>query len=417
MTHPILQTLGLSANESGTYLGHGEWSKPGIGSFTSHIPASGAVLGTVSSATDADYETIISRAQTAFLAWRQIPAPKRGEAIRLCGEALRKHKDALGSLVSLEMGKIKPEGDGEVQEMIDIADFAVGQARMLYGMTMHSERPEHRMYEQWHPLGLVGIISAFNFPVAVWAWNAFMAAICGNISIWKPSPKTPYCAIASQKICNEALKDAGFPEIFFMFNDGTNALAQKFVDDRRVALISFTGSTEIGRAVGQSVAARMGKSLLELGGNNCIIVSDQADLGIAVPGIVFGAIGTAGQRCTTTRRLIVQEKIADELCATLIKAYAQVEKRVGDPIEASTLLGPLVDEPSAQRFDAAVAAAKTQGGELLCGGGRIARAGSYVQPTIFRMPTQTAVVRHETFVPILYVMTYQTLDQDLHRAY
>ena len=298
MTHPILQKLGLNTNEAGSYLGHGEWSQPGVGSFASHIPATGAVLGEVSSATAAEYETIIARAQAAFLAWRQIPAPKRGEAIRLCGEALRKHKDALGSLVSLEMGKIKPEGDGEVQEMIDIADFAVGQARMLYGMTMHSERPEHRMYEQWHPLGLVGIISAFNFPVAVWAWNAFLAAICGNISIWKPSPKTPYCAIASQKICNEALKDAGFPEIFFMFNDGSNALAQQFVDDRRVALISFTGSTEIGRAVGQSVAARMGKSLLELGGNNCIIVSDQADLAIAVPGIVFGAVGTAGQRCT-----------------------------------------------------------------------------------------------------------------------
>jgi aldehyde dehydrogenase (NAD+) len=411
MTHSILQKLGLSTQEAGSYLGAGEWSKPGVGSFASHIPATGELLGEVSSATAAEYETIITRAQAAFLAWRQIPAPKRGEAIRLCGEALRKHKDALGSLVSLEMGKIKPEGDGEVQEMIDIADFAVGQARMLYGLTMHSERPGHRMYEQWHPLGLVGIISAFNFPVAVWAWNAFLAAICGNISIWKPSPKTPYCAIASQRICNEALKDAGFPEIFFMFNDGSNALAQKFVDDRRVALISFTGSSEIGKAVGQSVAARMGKSLLELGGNNCIIVSDQADLKLAVPAIVFGAVGTAGQRCTTTRRLIVHETMAEELCATLVKAYAQVEKRVGDPIEASTLLGPLVDEPSAKRFDTAVAAAKEQGGQLLCGGGRIARAGAYVQPTIFRMPAQTAIVRHETFVPILYVMTYKTLDE------
>jgi aldehyde dehydrogenase (NAD+) len=411
MTHAILQKLGLGAKESGTYLGKGEWAKADVGVFNSFIPATGEVLGQVSSATDADYETVIARAQAAFVEWRNIPAPRRGEAIRLCGEALRQHKDALGSLVSLEMGKIKPEGDGEVQEMIDIADFAVGQARMLYGLTMHSERPGHRMYEQWHPLGLVGIISAFNFPVAVWAWNAFLAAICGNISIWKPSPKTPFCAIATQKICNEALKNAGFPEIFFMFNDGANALAAKFVDDKRVALMSFTGSSEIGKKVGERVAARMGKSLLELGGNNCIIVSDQADLKLAVPAIVFGAVGTAGQRCTTTRRLIVQEKIVDELCATLVKAYAQVEQRVGDPIESSTLLGPLVDESSAQRFDQAVTAAKEQGGKLLCGGGRIARKGAYVQPTIFRMPAQSQIVKHETFVPILYVMSYKTLDE------
>jgi aldehyde dehydrogenase (NAD+) len=411
MAHKILAALGLSDNESGNYLGHGEWSTASAGTISSHIPATGALLGTVSSCTEQDYETIITRAQAAAAAWKLIPAPKRGEAIRLCGEALRKHKDALGSLVSLEMGKIKAEGDGEVQEMIDIADFALGQARMLYGLTMHSERPGHRMYEQWHPIGLVGIISAFNFPVAVWAWNAFLAAICGDISIWKPSPKTPFCAIASQRICNEALKDAGFPEIFFLFNDAKNQLAQKFVDDKRVALVSFTGSSQVGRDVGARVAGRMGRSLLELGGNNAIIVSDQADLKIAVPGIVFGAVGTAGQRCTTTRRLIVQEAIADELCATLVKAYAQLETRVGDPLDAGTLLGPLVDENAAQQFDTAVAAAKAQGGQLLCGGGRIARAGSYVQPTIFRMPAQSAVVQHETFVPILYVMSYQTLDQ------
>ncbi len=411
MAHPILSALGLSDQESGNYLGQGQWSTANAGEIISHIPATGAVLGTVTSCTDADYQTIISRAQAAALAWRQIPAPKRGEAIRLCGEALRKHKDALGSLVSLEMGKIKPEGDGEVQEMIDIADFAVGQSRMLYGFTMHSERPGHRMYEQWHPLGLVGIISAFNFPVAVWAWNAFLAAICGNVSIWKPSPKTPFCAIATQKICNAALKDAGFPEIFFLFNDARNLLAQKFVDDKRVALMSFTGSSQVGRDVGARVATRMGRSLLELGGNNAIIVSDQADLKLAVPAIVFGAVGTAGQRCTTTRRLIVQEKIVDELCQTLVKAYQQLETRVGDPLEASTLLGPLVDENAAQQFDTAVAQAKAQGGQLLCGGGRIQRAGSYVQPTIFRMGHQSEVVRHETFVPILYVMTYKTLDE------
>ena len=411
MSHPILSQLGLRAHEAGSYLGAGEWSATGVDEFASYIPASGELLGHVSSAGAHEYELIIQRAQAAFLQWRDMPAPKRGEAVRLCGEALRKHKDALGSLVSLEMGKIKAEGDGEVQEMIDIADFAVGQARMLYGLTMHSERPGHRMYEQWHPLGLIGIISAFNFPVAVWAWNAFLAAICGNISIWKPSPKTPYCAIASQQICNAALKDAGFPEIFFMFNDGTNALAQRFVDDKRVALISFTGSSAIGKHVGQCVAARMGKSLLELGGNNCIIVTDNADLKIAVPAIVFGAVGTAGQRCTTTRRVLVHETMADELCQTLVKAYAQVESRVGDPVDSSTLLGPLVDERSAQGFDHAVAEAKAQGGKLLCGGGRINRPGAYVQPTIFRMPAQTEIVRHETFVPILYVMTYKTLDE------
>ena len=411
MTHATLAVLGLSTKESGTYLGNGEWAPAHFGLFDSHIPANGAVLGQVSSATETEYETIVTRAQAAFKAWRLIPAPKRGEAIRLCGEALRKHKDALGSLVSLEMGKIKPEGDGEVQEMIDIAEFAVGQSRMLYGFTMHSERPSHRMYEQWHPLGLVGVISAFNFPVAVWAWNAFLAAICGNITIWKPSPKAPFCSVAVQKICNEALRNAGFPEIFFLFNDGTNALAQQFVDDKRISLMSFTGSTQIGRQVGERVAARMGRSLLELGGNNAIIVSDQADLKLAVPAIAFGAIGTAGQRCTSTRRIIVHKSIAAELCTLLVAAYGQIEKRVGDPLEKTTLLGPLVDESSAQRFDAAVADAKAQGGELLCGGGRIARAGAYVQPTIFRMPAQSEVVKHETFAPILYVMTYSTLDE------
>src|SRR5690606_28934971 len=244
----------------------------------------------------------IARAQAAFKIWRTTPAPQRGEAVRLCGEALRKHKDALGSLVALEMGKIKAEGDGEVQEMIDIADFAVGQSRMLYGYTMHSERPGHPMYDQYHPLGLVGIISAFNFPVAVWAWNSFLAAICGDICIWKPSPKTPLTALASMKICNEALKAGGFPDIFFLFNDAGTDIAQRFVDDHRIGLVSFTGSTAVGRTVGERVARRMGRSLLELGGNNAIILDESADLKLAIPAIVFGAVGTAGQRCTTTRR-------------------------------------------------------------------------------------------------------------------
>ena len=273
--------------------------------------------------------------------WRATPAPQRGVAVRLCADALRKHKDALGSLVALEMGKIKPEGDGEVQEMIDIADFALGQSRMLYGNTMHSERPGHRMYEQWHPLGVIGIISAFNFPVAVWAWNAFIAAVCGDISIWKPSPKTPLSAIASMKICNEALKDAGFPNLFFLINDAGVELAKKFVDDPRIPLISFTGSTAVGRHVGERVAKRMGRSLLELGGNNAIIVDQTADLKLAIPAIVFGAVGTCGQRCTSTRRLFVHESIYDNVVETLVGAYKQVEKKIGDPTQATTLMGPL----------------------------------------------------------------------------
>src|SRR5690606_25708777 len=253
------------------------------------------------------------------------PAPRRGEAIRLCADALRAHKDALGSLVALEMGKSKPEGDGEVQEMIDIGDFSVGLSRQLYGLTMHSARPGHRVYEQWHPIGLVGIISAFNFPVAVWAWNSFVAAVCGNISIWKPSPKVPLSAIASMRICNEALKKGGFPDLFYLFNDAGSDLAQAFVDDKRIALISFTGSTRVGRMVGERVARRMGRSLLELGGNNAIILDETADLKLAIPGIVFGAVGTAGQRCTTTRRLFVHESIYEDVLGKLVSAYKQVE--------------------------------------------------------------------------------------------
>ena len=277
----------------------------------------------------------------------------RGNAVRLIANALRENKDALGSLVSLEMGKIKAEGDGEVQEMIDIADFAVGQSRMLYGQTMHSERPEHRMYEQWHPLGLAGTISAFNFPVAVYAWNACLAAICGNVNVWKPSPKTPLCGVAVQKIINSALADEDLPPVFFLFNDGSNTLAQEFVDDKRVNLISFTGSCAVGKKVGERVTARMGKLLLELGGNNAIIVDEYANLDLAVPSIVFGSVGTAGQRCTTTRRVIVHRSRFDELKDALVKAYAQV--RIGDPLDPDTLMGPLIDESAIARVEAACA--------------------------------------------------------------
>ena len=384
MSAAILKALGLSGTESGTYLGKGEWSKAtGAGTIDVINPSTHEVIGRVHASSAAEYETIVKRAQESFAIWRKTPAPQRGEAIRLCGEALRKHKDALGSLVALEMGKIKPEGDGEVQEMIDIADFAVGQSRMLYGNTMHSERAGHRMYEQWHPLGLVGIISAFNLPVAVWAWNAFIAAVCGDISIWKPSPKTPLSAIASMKICNAALKEAGYPDLFFLFNDAGAELAKHFVDDHRVHLISFTGSTAVGRHVGERVAKRMGRSLLELGGNNAIIVDQSADLKLAIPASVFGAVGTAGQRCTTTRRLFVHETIYDNVVNTLVAAYKQVEKKIGDPTQATTLMGPLNSPDSVQRYTGAIDKAKAAGGKVLTGGAALTdRPGNFVLPTI-----------------------------------
>lgn len=288
MSADLLKALDLAASNSGTYLGEATWSQAtGAGVLQPLNPTTNEVIADVQATTPDDYELIVQRAQAAFKVWRTTPAPRRGEAVRLCGEALRAHKDALGSLVALEMGKSKPEGDGEVQEMIDIADFAVGQSRMLYGYTMHSERPGHRMYEQYQPLGLVGIISAFNFPVAVWAWNAFLAAICGDICIWKPSNKTPLTAIATMKICNAALKDAGFPDIFFLINDAGTSLSEKLVEDGRVPLISFTGSTQIGRVVAEKVAHRLGRCLLELGGNNAIILDETADLKLAIPGIVF----------------------------------------------------------------------------------------------------------------------------------
>jgi aldehyde dehydrogenase (NAD+) len=413
MSAPILKALGLGPTNSGTYLGNGEWSKTtDAGLVQSVNPSTNEVIADVHASSASDYETLIARAQAAFKIWRTTPAPRRGEAVRLCGEALRKHKDALGSLVALEMGKIKPEGDGEVQEMIDIADFAVGQSRMLYGYTMHSERPGHRMYEQWHPVGLVGVISAFNFPVAVWAWNSFLAAICGDITIWKPSPKTPLSAIASMKVCNEALKAAGFPDIFFLFNDAGTELAQTFVDDRRIPLISFTGSTKVGRAVGERVAQRMGRSLLELGGNNAIIVDQSADLKLAIPAIVFGAVGTAGQRCTTTRRLFVHEAIHDDVVATLVKAYQQVETKIGDPTQTTTLMGPLNSKAAVDQYLGAVAKAKASGGTIATGGAALSdRPGNFVLPTIVTgLKNSDEVVQTETFAPILYVMSFKSLD-------
>ena len=413
MSVDLLKALGLGPTNSGTYLGRDEWSSTtGAGELQSVSPTTDEIIATVEATSDADYERIVARAQAAFKVWRTTPAPRRGEAVRLCGDALRRHKDELGSLVALEMGKSKPEGDGEVQEMIDIADFAVGQSRMLYGYTMHSERPGHRMYEQYQPLGLVGIISAFNFPVAVWAWNAFLAAICGDICIWKPSNKTPLTAIASMKICNEALKAGGFPDIFFLINDAGTDLAEKFVDDKRIPLISFTGSTAVGRRVGERVAHRMGRSLLELGGNNAIILDQTAELKLAIPGIVFGAVGTAGQRCTSTRRLIVHSSIYDNVLATLIKAYKQVEGKIGDPMDPANLMGPLNSRHAVEQFLASIAKAKASGGTLETGGTAIDRAGHFVLPAIVTgLKNTDEVVQHETFAPILYVMKYETLDE------
>ena len=413
MSSPIFKALGLKPIESGTYLGNGEWSRTSdAGTLEVINPSNHEVIGRVHAASTSDYETIVARAQAAFAIWRTTPAPRRGEAIRLCADALRTHKDALGSLVALEMGKIKPEGDGEVQEMIDIADFAVGQSRMLYGNAMHSERPGHRMAEQWHPLGLVGIISAFNFPVAVWAWNAFIAAVCGDISIWKPSPKTPLSAVASLKVCNEALKASGFPDIFFLFNDAGTELAQTFVDDKRIPLISFTGSTQVGRRVGERVAQRLGRSLLELGGNNAIIVDESADLKLAIPAIVFGAVGTAGQRCTTTRRVFIHKAIYADVLGKLVAAYQQVEKKIGDPTLATTLMGPLNSTAAVDGYLGAIEKAKASGGKIETGGKALNdRPGNFVLPTIVSgVANSDAVVQTETFAPILYAIPFDTLD-------
>ncbi len=406
----ILQGLGLEDVNPGTWCGEGGWpadeSAPLIESVS---PATGEVIARVRATTPEQYERVVSSAAAAFREWRLIPAPQRGEAVRRMGEALRRKKDLLGSLVTLEMGKIKAEGDGEVQEMIDIADFAVGQSRMLYGLTMHSERPEHRMYEQWHPLGVVGIISAFNFPVAVWSWNAFIAAICGDSCVWKPSPKAPLCAIAVQKICAGVLEEMGLPPVFQLFITADNDLAGHFVDDRRVALVSFTGSTPVGRKVAAQVAARLGKSLLELGGNNAIIVDQHANLDLVVPAVVFGAVGTAGQRCTTTRRLLVHESRFDEVQRRLAGAYAQL--RIGDPLDPKTLVGPVVDGAAVQRYRETLEAAEEQGGRIVCGGKVLPGPGFFVEPTLVEASNDLPVVQHETFAPILYMIPFGSLDE------
>lgn len=407
----FIEKLKLTGTLPGACWGHSAWSTAtDTPTIDSYCPSTGEVIGTVGTATDEDYENVVKSAEEAAKIWRTVPAPQRGELVRKIGEALRLHKDALGSLVAYEMGKIKAEGDGEVQEMIDMADFAVGQSRMLYGKTMHSERPEHRMYEQWHPLGVVGVISAFNFPVAVWSWNAFIAAICGNATIWKPSPKTPLCAIAVQKICNSVLEAEGYPNIFNLFIDrADNTLANRFISDKRIAKMSFTGSSTVGKMVGVKVAERMGKSLLELSGNNALIVDETADLKLAVPAIVFGAVGTAGQRCTTTRRLFVHESRYDEVLNAITKAYDSV--RIGDPLDSETLMGPLIDSTAVETFLNAVTAAKAQGGKVVSGGEVVEGDGYFVKPTIILAQNDWPVVQNETFAPILYVMKFSELSE------
>ena len=405
----VLDTLGLTDVNAGTWLGDQSLEDESASIIESTSPTDNRTIASVRASTAAEYERIVGEAETAFGDWRRIPAPVRGEAVRRIGYALRDYKDALGSLISLEMGKVKAEGDGEVQEMIDICDFAVGQSRMLYGKTMHSERPQHRMYEQWHPLGLVGIITAFNFPVAVWAWNATLAAVCGNVNIWKPSPKVPLCAVAVQKIVNEALADSDLPTFNYLFNDADNELAGQFVDDPRINLVSFTGSCAVGRQVGARVSQRMGKSLLELGGNNAIIVDEYANLDLVIPAVVFGAIGTAGQRCTTTRRLIVHRSRFDEVKNGLVNAYGQL--RIGDPLDPDTLMGPVIDQAAIERVEAAIETVKSAGGELLCGGERISGPGNFMQPAIAVAQNDWDIVQTETFGPLLYLIPYDSLDE------
>jgi len=404
----ILKQLNIRPTNSGTWSGDGGWSSTtDSGAIESINPTTGELIASVYASSPTDYETVLQNAVEVAKEWRKIPAPQRGEAVRLVNEELRANKAALGALVSMENGKIRAEGEGEVQEMIDIGDFALGQSRMMYGKTMHSERPDHRMYDQWHPLGVVGIISAFNFPVAVWSWNAFLAAIAGNVSVWKPSPKTPLVAIAIQHLCNIALKKNGYPAIFQMFIDDDNKLAQHFVDDRRVNLVSFTGSTEVGKHVGKCVAARMGKSLLELGGNNALIVDEFANLDLAVPAIAFGAIGTAGQRCTSTRRVFVHESHMEELKTRLVKAYGQI--RIGDPLDENTLMGPLIDEASVQRYLTAIKNVKAAGGEMLIEGEELDQPGYFVSPSIAVAKNEWEIVQDETFAPLLYMIPFKTL--------
>ena len=373
----------------------------------SYNPATGSELGRAPLATIADYETVIAKASATFERWRMLPAPQRGEIVRQIGEELRAAKDDLGRLVSLEAGKIVAEGRGEVQEMIDIADFACGLSRQLYGLSMHSERPGHRMYEQWHPLGVIGVISAFNFPVAVWAWNALVAMVCGDTVVWKPSLKTPMCALAVQAICDRVLERNGWTGVLNTVIGTDDVAGERLIRDRRIPLISATGSTRMGRHVAQVVAERLGRSLLELGGNNGVIVMDDADADLVVRAVLFGAVGTAGQRCTTIRRLFVRKSIAPTITAKLIAAYRQV--RIGDPLDPATLMGPLIDEAAVDAMMHGLAAIQAQGGEVLTGGKRL--HGCFVEPALVRSQPQMPALQEELFAPVLHLIEFDQIDQ------
>ncbi len=403
----LLARLGIAERNSGACMGP-EWL-PADEYFPSIDPTTGQVIASVGRCTRSQYGLVLHAASQAFDTWRTVPAPARGELVRLIVEDLRRHKSALGSLIALETGKIKQEGEGEVQEMIDIGDFAVGQSRMLYGRTMQSERPHHRMCEQWHPLGVVGVITAFNFPAAVWAWNAFIAAVCGDTVIWKPSPKAPLTAIAIQRIVNAVARQTGHDGVFSLLAGDSRELAQWLVEDTRIPLVSFTGSSRVGREVAQTVAARMGRCLLECSGNNAVIVDETANLDLAIPAIVFGAVGTAGQRCTTTRRLIVHQSRADEIEQRLVDAYRQVQ--IGDPLETGTLMGPLIDAEACVRFRETIAELEHLGGKVLVGGKTLDRPGFFVQPTLARAENHWTVVQRETFAPILYVMRCRSIEE------
>lgn len=394
-----------------------EWLETSGEIIESYSPADGALIGKVKTASREDYEQVIATAEKAFKDWRKIPAPKRGEIVRQIGDELRKYKEELGMLVSYEMGKSYQEGLGEVQEMIDICDFAVGLSRQLYGLTMHSERPNHRMYEQWHPLGIVGVISAFNFPVAVWSWNAMLALVCGDVVVWKPSSKVMLCSVATHQIVQTVLEKNEVPEgVLCLVAGSSKAVGDVMLEDKRIPLISATGSTRVGIRVSQKVGERLGRSILELGGNNAIIISEHANLDLAMRAVTFGAVGTAGQRCTTTRRLIIHENIYDEVKHRLSKIYSQLT--IGNPLNPDNHVGPLIDEGAVKDFSKAITQAQKENGNVVIGGevltGEGYETGCYVSPCIIEVKGNTPIVKHETFAPILYLMKYKTIDEAIH---
>ena len=408
MSHQeIFEALGIEEHNSGVYAG--EWLEATGETIEVVNPTTGLSLATVTMASPEDYEKVVLASAESFERWRTLPAPKRGEYVRRLGDALREKIDALGALVTLENGKIHPEGVGEVQEMVDICDFAVGLSRQLYGNTMASERPNHRMYEHWHPLGPIGVISAFNFPVAVWSWNAAVAAVCGDTVVWKPSEATPLTAIAVTKIARQVMEGSGFEGVFNLVVGDGETVGSAITADIRIPLVSATGSCAMGRIVGPAVARRMGRTILELGGNNAIVVMDDADLDLAVRASLFSAVGTAGQRCTSLRRLLVHRAVADKVVSRLAEAYRQVS--IGDPLEEGTLMGPLISERAIEQMMGSIEIARSQGGEVVSGGKRLDRNGFFVEPTIVRVPKEASITQDETFAPILWVIEFDTLDE------